>query len=316
MPSISRRSFLRNSTTGLLSVASSLAALPLVRRISAEEVPSFSFAHLTDMHVQSELGAAAAGFRQCIAKLNQLRARPDFVITGGNLIMDALAVDEVRLKEQVKLFDECCQDFDLPVHHVVGNHDVVGWSTQANVLSDHALFGKRLFADQYGSGRTYRSFDHKGWHFILLDSIGQSPGSPEYIGLIDEVQMDWLKQDLAAVGRTKPIVIVTHIPFFSVWNQAILGPTAPVGPKSLVTNVPEVRKLLAGFNVNLVLSGHGHIRERIELGRTTHIQSGSVSGRWWKGPINGDAEAFAVITLNGGDFAYRYEEFGWKPRTP
>ena len=81
----------------------------------SDDTLGFSFAHLTDIHVQPELDAAQ-GFRQCIAAVNQLNPRPDFVITGGDLIMDALAVGPDRLALQWKLFDECCKEFEVPLH--------------------------------------------------------------------------------------------------------------------------------------------------------------------------------------------------------
>ena len=49
----------------------------------------FTFAFLTDIHLQPEL-RATEGFKKAIAKVNELN--PDFVITGGDLIMDALGV--------------------------------------------------------------------------------------------------------------------------------------------------------------------------------------------------------------------------------
>jgi len=307
--SIDRRKFLH-----VTAAAVSGLALGPGRTLSAgQSAPPFTFAHLTDMHVQPEL-SAVEGFKQCIAKLNRLPQRPDFVITGGDLIMDGLAVDRDRLDVQLKLFDGCCRDFELPVHHTIGNHDVVGWSDKAKISQSDPAYGKRLFAERYGQGRTYRSFGHKGWHFILLDSIGQQAGSAEYIGLIDDAQLEWLKKDLEQVGRQKPIVIVTHIPFYTTWHQVVADPMVRLSPKSLVNNSHSFRKLLQPYNVQLVLSGHGHIRERIEVGHQVHIQSGAVSGLWWKGPVDGDAEAFGVVACHADRFDYRYETYGWVAR--
>ena len=48
---------------------------------------SFSFVFMTDIHLKPEL-KGDDGFRAAIARVNELK--PDFVITGGDLIMDAL----------------------------------------------------------------------------------------------------------------------------------------------------------------------------------------------------------------------------------
>jgi 3',5'-cyclic AMP phosphodiesterase CpdA len=244
--------------------------------------------------------------------VNRLNPRPDFVITGGDLIMDALAVDRARIELQWKLFDAGLRGLDAPVHHTIGNHDVGGWSTKRLIKSDDYDYGKKRFADHYGNGNTFRSFDHRGWHFVLLDSIGKLPDGSGYYGVIDEAQLAWLRTDLERTGKQTPVVVVTHIPLFSVWHQAVAGPTKPQSAGALVTNVPEVRAILEPYNVQLVLSGHGHLRERIELTGTTYIQSGAVSGRWWKGRINNEAEAFGVVTCNPDGFTYRYEDYGWQ----
>lgn len=311
---IKRRELFRQSASSITAggflhlVSDHLQATPL-----DNSPPSFRFVHLTDMHVQPELGAVE-GFKQCIEAVNRLSPKPDFVITGGDLIMDALAVDEPRMNLQWTLFDECMKGLELPVHHTIGNHDVVGWSKNQQIKPTHAQYGKRLFAERYGHGQTYRSFDHRGWHFILLDSIGQASDSPDYIGLIDDQQKDWLRRDLEATGKSKPIIIVTHIPFFSTWHQVVGSPQKALSAGALISNGFELRKLFEPYNIKLVLSGHGHVRERIDVNHVTHIQSGAVSGMWWKGPVFGDAEAFGVVTCHADRFDYQYETFGWKAR--
>jgi 3',5'-cyclic AMP phosphodiesterase CpdA len=313
-PLITRRSFLR-SVAASAATAAAAEAWPRTKAVAAgNDVPAFSFVHMTDIHVQPELGAVD-GLKQCVAAINKLSPRPDFVITGGDLIMDGLAVGHDRVLKQWELWDEGTKGLELPRYDVIGNHDVVGWSSKAIVKPDHHDYGKKIFADRYGSGKTYRSFDHKGWHFVLLDSIGQAKDSPDYVGVIDDAQLDWLKADLERAGTKTPIVLVTHIPFYSMWDVAVRGPEVPIGAKGLVTNVYKFRKLLRPYNIRLILSGHGHVRERIELDHQVHIQGGAVCGLWWKGGVNGDAEAFGVVDCRrDGSWSHRYDEFGWKAR--
>ncbi len=228
--------------------------------------------------------------------------------------MDALHVDLDRAEMEFNIFDECSKDFGLPVYHTIGNHDIVGWSSKGKVPANNPNYGKRIFTERFGEGKTYRSFDHKGWHFIILDSLGQAKDTPDYIGYIDREQMEWLQADLKQTGTKTPIVIVTHVPFLSTMDQTLVGIDKPVPPYGLVTNFFEFRELFNPYNVQLILSGHGHVRERIEIMGSTHIQSGAVCGRWWKGRLFGEPEAFAVITCKRDSFDYEYQDFGWTAR--
>lgn len=291
-----------------------LAGLAAPAFAATTEPASFDFAFLTDIHVQPELGAPE-GFRQCLRAVNRLATPADFVLTGGDLIFDALDVGMDRIREQWRIFDECSKELALPTHHVIGNHDVVGWSAKSVVKPTDQDYGKKLFAERFGLARTYRSFDHKGWHFILLDSIGQNRETLEYEGWIDDAQLDWLKQDLAATGRAKPIVMVTHIPFYTTWHQVLRGPDHRLDGKAIVRNLHTFRKLFDDHNLQLVLSGHGHVVERIEIGKVTYLQGGAVSGMWWKGPVFGKAENFGTITCRrDGTWSWQYRDYGWKAR--
>lgn len=296
----------------LHATAAAGAMLAATKPSLAEPQQGFRFVFMTDPHVQPERGAVA-GTRQCIDAING--RTPAFVITGGDLIMDALAVGPERLHLQWRLWDECMATLHCPAHHTIGNHDVCGWSPKALVKPGDADYGKKFFAERYGQGRTYRSFDHAGWHFVLLDSVGQNPDTLDYKGWIDDEQAQWLKADLDRAGRKTPTVLVTHIPFFSVWHQALKGPAFALDGKALVGNVHTLRGWLKEYNIRLVLSGHGHLHERIELGGVTYLQGGAVSGLWWKGPVNGDPEGFVEVECRpDGTFRTQHLGYGWKRR--
>lgn len=306
-PGLDRRTFLKLSGLSCLAAAGLKAAAP------AAAPGDFRFAFLTDIHVQPEK-AAGDGFKQCLRAVHALAPKPDFMITGGDHVMDSLLAPRERIKVQWDLFHECWKQVELPAYHAVGNHDVGGWAEGSLVRPEDAEYGKRYFADRFGQGKTYRSFNHKGWHFVILDSIAHDPGTPRgFLGWIDDAQQAWLKEDLRQTPRGTPIVIVTHVPMFSVWSQMIADPRQGTNKQSLVNNAHVVRKLFAGHNVRLVLSGHGHLVERIELGGITYIQGGAVCGNWWRGPLQGRGEGFGEIVCRGdGSFDYAYHTYGWK----
>ena len=79
----------------------------------------FSFAFLTDIHLQPEK-EAVTGFRQAIDTVNKLN--PDFVITGGDLVMDVLDQTYGRADSLFTLYKEVSSEFNMPVYNAVGNH--------------------------------------------------------------------------------------------------------------------------------------------------------------------------------------------------
>ena len=306
---ISRRSLLTRvaAFTGLWSVSG-------VEKSGAKQPASggFRFAFLTDIHIDRHR-EAPRGVRECISAVNALAPSVEFVLTGGDLIMDALAVDADSIREQWHLFDEEWKNLRVKSYHTIGNHDIGGWAKDGKVAASEPEYGKELFARRYGNGGTYQSFDHLGWHFIVLDSVAYDETTGGYQGWIDDAQLEWLKADLLRVGKTTPVIVSTHIPFFSVWGQYTADPRKGESRGGVVGNAHLVRKVLSDYNVKLVLCGHGHVSERIELShhnRTTYIQGGAVSGMWWKGPVHGNPEGFGLVSCHAdGNFTYEYQSY-------
>jgi 3',5'-cyclic AMP phosphodiesterase CpdA len=268
---------------------------------------------MTDIHVQPERDAPE-GFRRAIETVNNLDPKPAFVITGGDLVMDVLGQSYGRADTLYRLYNEIAKDFDMPVYNVIGNHEVFGLYEKSGVDPSHSEYGKTMFKNRIGGGKTYRSFDHGSWHFVLLDAVGYTPDR-QYIGEVDSVQLVWLKQDLAAVGPDRPVVLALHIPLYSVANQFAKGPQSALSPGLAVTNDNEVTEIYDGYNVALVLQGHLHIVEEIIFRGTHYITAGAVSGAWWRGPYHGFPEGFAVIDVKGDDFTWSYQTFGWETST-
>src|SRR5208283_5176396 len=93
----------------------------------------------------------------------------DFVIQGGDHTFDLLAVDRPRATALFDLYTQTEQRLSVKVHHTLGNHDLFGIFPKSGVSPSDPLYAKRMFEDRLGP--TYYSFDHKGYHFIVLDSI-------------------------------------------------------------------------------------------------------------------------------------------------
>ena len=91
---------------------------------------------MTDIHVQPE-NRAAEGFRKAIDKVNLLN--PDFVITGGDLIMDALGQTKSRSDSLYNLYQDLMTLFKMPVYNTLGNHEVFGLYEKSGISPEKIL---------------------------------------------------------------------------------------------------------------------------------------------------------------------------------
>jgi Icc protein len=270
-----------------------------------EDQPDFTFAFLTDIHITYDRNAPA-GFEKAIDTVNELK--PDFVITGGDLVMDALGQTRSRADSLYRLYDSLEKDFRMPVYNTVGNHELFGLYNK-NIDTLDPDYNEGMFRRYIG--KPWQSFDYKGWHFILLKSIEPTP-SRGYYGRINPVQMAWLKDDLARVNDTTPIVVAVHIPLITVYNQWIEGGQQVNGAGSVITNGKEVMDLLRTKNLKLVLQGHQHYYEDLYLDGVHFITGGAVSAAWWTGRNGTLEEGFVLIKVFGDRIASGYVDYKWE----
>ncbi len=274
---------------------------------SSEEDPGFTFTFLTDIHLQPESNAVE-GFSLAIEKVNELQ--PDFVITGGDLIMDALGQTFGRADSLYNLYAEVSGDFTMPVYNTLGNHELFGFNRVFGIDPTHPMYGDKLYEERLG--KRYYAFDHKGWRFYILDSVDEfQEESYHYKGQVDSEQLEWLADDLSGVDAATPIVVSVHIPFITAQTQFHGGSTFPNSVSIVIENSKEVLDLFSDHNLKLVLQGHLHAYEDIYVHGIHFITAGAVSGRWWQGSRNGMEEGFLVVKVSGDEFTSEYIDYGW-----
>lgn len=314
-----RRRFLSLSAM----TAGAIAAAPLAGHTDSrgsEAAGSFDFIFLTDTHIQPELDATNG----CAMAFRKAKSIPaEFAIQGGDHVFDALAVDRKRADSLFDLYDHTQQALGLKVHHAIGNHDHFGLFTKSGVAAGSPGYGKQMFVERIGP--TYYSFDHKGYHFIVLDSI-QPTEDRSWNALIDDKQLAWLAADLDKLAPGTPLIVTTHVPLITAAGQ-YAAPTVSSGtgavstsesvhPQLSVANAWQVIPLLEKHNTLAVLQGHTHINETIRFRGIQYITSGAVCGNWWHGTRWGIPEGFTVVSLRNGKIDWRYETYGFKTIDP
>lgn len=301
----------------LLCGGAAVGAAALLPRLAvANEPKPFRLVHMTDFHVQPELRAPQgmeAALKHAMGK------RPDMVMLGGDLVMDAAAATRDRAKQQWDVFNSLLRaNCHVATKYCVGNHDVWGWDkNKSRTSGNEPLWGKQWFMDIAGIDKTYYSFEAGGWKGIVLDTVHETEKG--YEGLVDADQFEWLDDQLSSTSKDQPIFLVSHIPLFSpspmVYGYDTATGSWKVGGSSVTKNFNQVKKLFDRHsNVKLCLSGHIHLVDRYDYNGVSYLCNGAVCGAWWLGKNKDFEPGYVVIDLNrDGTFKQEFVKWGWKP---
>ena len=303
-----RRKFLQN-----ISLISAATALPeFSKGETVKKKKYFTTAFISDIHIKpSEI--AETGMKKALQHINHLKQQPDFIINGGDSIMDALAADKEKTQTQWDLFTKIMQaENKLQLKHCIGNHDIWGWQLNEDVKAD-ALYGKAWWLKQMDYPKTYYSFTHNNWHFIFLDSVQENKGG--YIALLDDEQFNWLENELSN-NKEKMICIVSHIPIISFCSAMFFKDMLPNGDWKLSrallhTDARKIKDLFKKYpNIKTCLSGHIHLQDEVNYLGIKYYCNGAISGNWWNGAFQDFAPAYALFDFyNDGTVERKMVEY-------
>ncbi|MDP9043884.1 MAG: metallophosphoesterase [Pseudomonadota bacterium] len=199
-----------------------------------------TFVQISDTHIGFKKDAnpdVVGSLRAAIADIHTLAQTPDFVVHTGD-------VSHLSKPEEFGLARELLGEIRVDrVHTVPGEHDTI----------DDGVTGYLRHFDHDGKGRAWYSFDQKGVHFIgLTNTLNFKAGTLASLG---DAQLAWLRTDLAAQARSTPIVVLAHIPMWTIWEPWGWG-TSDAG---------EVMAMLRPFGSVTVLNGHIHqVMQKVE----------------------------------------------------
>jgi len=301
-----RRNFLK--TAGALVAASSLP-VSMVELAFADDRQNFTFAYISDSHIQHIMGNKFVrnwdrGLIRAVAETNLLEPKPDFVLFGGDLA-------QLGTKAELDHGAEIMSDLNYKTHYVMGEHDY---------YLDLGEYWSKLFGPQY------YSFDHKGVHFVVLNSIltydewtherwptaeqrmlemaglDNPNGSPFMVG---EKQREWLRKDLEEVSKDTPVVLFSHSPIQKIYK----------GWNFWTEDAEEVQALLKPFKKATVLYGHVH---QIQYNQIDNITFTSVMATAWPWPYpQSYAQAKShlpklTVPMNRADPFFERDATGWQ----
>ncbi len=305
---------MKTTRRGAIKGASSMAlagVLPttMVELAFANPADNFTFAYISDAHIQHIKGTQFVrnwdkGLLRAVAETNLLTPKPDFVVFGGDLA-------QIGNKPELDHGAEILAGLNYKTHMVMGEHDY---------YLDLGEYWSELF------GPHNYSWDHKGVHFIVLNSIlttdewtfdrwpsdeqrmaemaglDNPNGSPFEVG---SKQRKWLAQDLAKVDKATPIVVFSHSPLqkiFKNWNF-------------WTEDAEQVQALLAPFDQVNVVYGHVH---QIQYNQIGNIAFNSVMATAWPWPYPASyaqAESHLpklTVPMNRADPFFERDATGWQ----
>ena len=233
-------------TGALWTVSGGVLGSSLLGEAQARPAKGFSFVQVSDSHIGFDKAAnpdARATFRQAVAKIKALPTAPDFILHTGD-------ISHLSKDAEWDDADQIIGEAGVPVFHIPGEHDMLDEGGGAAYL---ARYGK----DAQGDG--WFSFDHKGVHFVGLINVKDlKAGGSGHLG---QDQIDWLKQDLEARSASTPVVVMGHIPLWSLYPQWGWG----------TEDAEPALALLRRFGSVTVLNGHIHqVAQKVEGKMTFH----------------------------------------------
>ncbi|HYA76313.1 MAG TPA: metallophosphoesterase [Burkholderiaceae bacterium] len=279
LKSVRRREFLTISgKAGLTTLVASAAGynFGVIKVAEAAMGPTrvtpFRFAILTDAHLFSMPDHKFDGFlSDAVDDVLRMKPQPDIVFYLGDIAQNG---KEDQLAKGKKILSK----LTMPLKVIPGEHD---W-----YLDMGAAWRGHFQTPTW-------SFDHKGVHFIGMNSIlvrdfwtsaGLSPKQRmDVMEMLEspiagpwgvrEEQLEWLRKDTAKLDADTPIVVFTHSPlwdYYPRWNFQ-------------TEDAPQIREILSKFS--RVMAFHGHVHQTV-YNRVGNLSSlGTLSTSWpWPYP--------------------------------
>ena len=295
-----RRSVLK-SIGGLFLTPDLQSAQPV-----ADRNPVLRIAHLTDVHLKNEFDAPAK-FIRCLHHVQKQMPKVDMILNGGDIVFDMNKESISTINDQWKLYKGIMKEENsIPAVYCLGNHDI--WWNENN--KGQSVYGKQYALDQLQMAKPYYSFEKNGWKFIVLDSVHLDIDDTWYIGKLGDEQFTWLENELKNTRSDMPVMVLSHIPILTATlmiEDNIVNKWEMLGG-DMHTDTSKIINLFYQYpNVKICLSGHIHMRDKVEYNHVTYICNGAVSGAWWKGNRRQTLPGYGVLDLFAdGSFTENY----------
>jgi predicted phosphodiesterase len=257
--SLSRRRFLAITGT-------SAAGLLISRKLLAAGIskPHLRIGMVSDIHYADADPSGTRFYREALPRLKEFidkanSERLDFIIELGDFKDQDKVPNESNTLRYLTDIEAVLQQFNGPVYHVLGNHDMDSLSKEQ--------FLSRAVNTGIPSTQSFYSFNNRGFHFVVLDANftkeGKAYDHGNYVwtdAFIPPAQVDWLKTDLKS--NKLPVIVFIH----QMLDESLELIHCP-------KNAGEIREILEqSGKVICVFQGHVH-KENYNLINKIHYYS-------------------------------------------
>jgi predicted phosphodiesterase len=239
-------------------------------KAAAHAGEGFSFVQISDSHIGFNKAAnqdVTGTLKLALDKINRLPYTPDLLLHTGDISQNAKASEFDTAEQLIKGVKAG------GIFYVPGEHDTA--------TDDGALYQERFGKGTSGNG--WYSFTHKGVHFVGLNNSRQI----DAMGTLGPEQLKWLKQDLASLSASTPIVIFAHIPLWMVYPEWGWG----------TQDGAEALSYLKRFGSVTVLNGHIHqVVQKVEGNVAFHTATSTAFPQ----PAPGSAKTAGPMVVPAG----------------
>jgi 3',5'-cyclic AMP phosphodiesterase CpdA len=194
---------------------------------------TLTFVQISDTHIGFNKAAnpdVAGSLRRAIAEIHALPVAPALAVHTGD-------VSHLSKPEEFGQARDILKEIRVDrVHTIPGEHDTI----------DEGTTGYLRYFDHDGNGKSWYSFNQAGVHFVGLNNVENFKAKT--LAALGDEQLAWLKSDLAGVSHSTPLVVLAHIPLWTIWEPWGWG----------TADSAQALGLLRPFGSVTVLNGHIH----------------------------------------------------------
>ncbi len=275
---LDRRGMLKCMTwAGTAMVWTVAGGVPRSRLVGSADAAStdFSFVQISDSHLGFDKPAnphTTATLQLALSHIEALPMKPAFMIHTG----------DITHLSRPGQFDTCGQLMGatrLMTYTVPGEHDI---------LEDDG----KSYLNRYGKGTKgdgWYSFDANGIHFIGLVNVVNLQGKG--LGNLGHDQLEWLEDDVQHLSASTPIVVMAHVPLWTVYSDWGWG----------TQDGAQALSYLKRFGSVTVLNGHIHqVMQKVE----GHVAFHTARSTAFPQPAPGTAKGPGPMTVPAGQLGH------------